>query len=87
MKGRRTAAAHSVQYEIRVAGRMDPGWSDWLPGMRIGFGEDDDLETETVLRGFVPDQSALRGILCKLWDLGLTVDRVSRLPVDGQERG
>ena len=75
----RPAPGNSNRYEIRVAGRMDTGWSDWLPGMRIERGGGSD-GADTILRGVVPDQSALRGILCQLWDLGLTVIEVRRLP-------
>ena len=75
------------QYEIRVDGRLDAGWSDWFPGMRVTRGKAGIGMTETILRGEVPDQSALRGILCKLWDLGLTVLQVRRLPEKDNGRG
>jgi hypothetical protein len=35
--------------------------------------------TNTVLTGEVRDQSALRGILTRIWDLGLTLLSVVRL--------
>jgi len=50
--------------------------------MHILREERDDDPGETTLRGFLPDQSALRGILGKLWDLGLTIILVKRLPED-----
>jgi hypothetical protein len=77
---------HPAEYEIRIAGKLDPAWSEWLPGMRIVSAETRPGSAETALRGVVPDQSALRGILCKLWDLGLTVLLVERRAAGKRER-
>ncbi len=77
---------HPAEYEIQTEGKLDPGWSEWFPGMRIVSEEATPDATETILRGFVPDQSALRGILCKLWDLGLTILRVEQRPAGEDER-
>ena len=63
-------------YEIRVRGRINKDWSDWLDGMSISYEGDD-----TVLRGRIPDQSALRGILSRIWDINRTVISVNQLPV------
>ena len=53
--------------EIRVKGKIDPHWSEWLDGLEICHeGED-----ETLLTGQVVDQATLYGILKKLRDLGL----------------
>jgi hypothetical protein len=48
---------------IRVKERLSEEWSDWLDGLSITLNEDG----KTILMGTVPDQSALRGILGKLW--------------------
>jgi hypothetical protein len=61
-------------YEIRLQGRLDENWSDWLEGMVISH--DDDT---TVLRGKVLDQAALRGILSRIWDLNRTVISVNQI--------
>ena len=61
-------------YEIRLPGRLDKDWSDWLDGMSITYKGD-----VTVLRGQVTDQAALRGILSKIWDLNRTVISVKRM--------
>ena len=53
--------------EIRVKGRIDKRWSEWLEGLRIVHADQD----ETVLTGTVLDQSALYGLIAKLRDLGL----------------
>ena len=39
----------------------------------------------TTLTGPVADQSALRGILSKIWDLNLTLISVRRIEADGEE--
>jgi len=53
--------------EIRVKGKIDRHWSEWLEGLEITHqGEDG-----TLLSGQVVDQAALYGILRKLRDLGL----------------
>ena len=62
-------------YEIRLRGQINKDWSDWLDGMSISYEGDD-----TVLRGRIPDQSALRGILTRIWDLNRTVVAVNQTP-------
>jgi len=61
-------------YEITVEGILDGKWSDWFNGMKITFGSG-----STTLTGAVADQSALRGILFKIWDLNLTLLSVIRI--------
>jgi hypothetical protein len=65
-------------YEIRLPGRLDKDWSDWLDGMSITYEGD-----VTVLRGQVVDQAALRGILSKIWDLNRTVISIRRITLGG----
>jgi hypothetical protein len=77
---------HMEAYEIRTEGKLDPAWAEWLPGMKVTFDETDSDAAETVIRGWLPDQSSLRGILGKLWDLGATVTLVKRQPVETDER-
>ena len=57
------------QVEIRVKGRIDERWSQWLDGLAISHTSQD----ETVLTGGVLDQSALYGLMTKLRDLGLSL--------------
>ena len=66
----------SLNYEIRVRGRVGEHLLDAL-GLA---GEA--APVETVLRGPVVDQEALRGLLDRLQDLGLELVEVRRLPVD-----
>ena len=61
------------QVEIRVKGRIDECWTEWLDGLTIRHAEAD----ETVLTGPVADQAALYGLLAKLRDLGLPLSAVN----------
>jgi hypothetical protein len=61
-------------YEITVEGILGEKWSDWFDGMTITF-----ESGSTTLTGAVADQSALRGILAKVWDLNLTLLSVIRI--------
>jgi hypothetical protein len=64
-------------YEICVLGRLHERWSNSFDGMTITVQEIDGAPTITVLSGPIVDQPALRSILCRLWDLNLTVISVS----------
>ncbi|MBN1287782.1 MAG: hypothetical protein JXB47_20450 [Anaerolineae bacterium] len=65
-----------TSYQIKVKGWLDVRWADWFDGMRMHH----ENGPVTVLTGAVPDQVALRGYLCKLWDLGLALISVNPLP-------
>jgi hypothetical protein len=56
-----------VQCEIRVEGRLGARWAAWFDGLDV-VSDDDGT---TVLRGSVPDQAALHGLLQKVRDLGI----------------
>jgi hypothetical protein len=64
-------------YRIRIEGELDEQWSDWFTGMAVAV--EDGRRKVTTLTG-AADQSALRGILNKIWDLNLVV--ISINPVD-----
>jgi hypothetical protein len=57
------------QVEIRVKGRIDKRWSEWLDGLTISHPDQD----ETVLAGSILDQAALYGLMSRLRDLGLSL--------------
>ena len=61
------------RYEIRLKGRLDSSWAEWLGGMSLTHASDG----TTVLAGPVADQAALHGLLQKLRDLGITLISVN----------
>jgi hypothetical protein len=65
-------------YEIQVERHLPDGWSDWFDGMAICY----DPGGVTMLKGPLPDQAALLGVLNKLQSLNLTVISVNRLSLE-----
>jgi hypothetical protein len=56
-------------YEICIHGQLSDIWADWFDGLTV-----EDLDDgETLLSGYIVDQSALIGILNKLVRLNLTL--------------
>ena len=66
------------RYEIRLKGRLDSSWAEWLGGMSLTHASDG----TTVLVGPVVDQAALHGLLQKLRDLGITLISVNEDETD-----
>ena len=62
--------------EIEVRGRVDEAWFDWLGGVTMRFEPEPGGLGMSILTGSL-DQAALRGLLCHLWDLNLTVVSVA----------
>ncbi len=62
-------------YEIRVEGQLTGLWSDWFGGLTLTV----EPGPHTVLRGPLPDQAALMGVLTRLHALNLTLLSVQRL--------
>ena len=62
-------------YEIWVEGYLKEGYSDWFDGMTIT-----NLDSgKVVLRGYVPDQAALHGLLAKIRDMNMKLLKVNRV--------
>ena len=53
--------------EIRVKGHIDRGWADRFGGLTVNHTP----RGETALTGDIRDQAELRGVICRLADLGL----------------
>ncbi len=64
------------EYVIRVRQRLEESWADWFAPLELRA---DGAETEIV--GFLPDQSALHGVIGRLQRLGLSLISINR--VDG----
>jgi hypothetical protein len=72
--------SQQVIYEIRVQGWIGERWMNWFQGQVLRFDED-----VTILTILVADQSALRGILNKIWDLNLILVSAIRLERNEQQ--
>ena len=69
------ASPDAGPYEIRLAGHLDPRWAAWFDGMTVSREPDG----TTAVRGEVPDQAALHGLLQRVRDLGLPLVSVRRI--------
>jgi len=67
-----------LRVEVRVEGRLDPSWVEWLPGLTISHTGD----SETVLAGCVKDQAELYGLIAKLRDIGMRLVSVQSTAAD-----
>ncbi len=61
-------------YQVKVKGRLDQNWMHYFQDISTDF--DGEI---TTLNGRFADQSALRGLLCYIWDSNLTILSVVRL--------
>jgi hypothetical protein len=59
-------------YRIRIAGRVNDGWSDFMSDLEQSFDQENGA-TITTITGLVADQSALHGMLEHIRDLNLTL--------------
>jgi hypothetical protein len=76
-------------YHIQVEGWLDQEWSDWLGELDITLERVAGGEPATILTTTLLDQAALRGLLCRLWDLNLALVSVTPLhglPISPGER-
>jgi hypothetical protein len=65
-------------YEIQVQGELDQSWEAYFYGLVISSTQIAGSPNTTLVASVV-DQPALRGLLCKLWDLNLTLISVRLL--------
>jgi hypothetical protein len=56
-------------YEIKISGHLEDRWADWFEGLTFTHESDG----TTILSGPIKDQTALRGILNHISDLGLVL--------------
>jgi hypothetical protein len=68
----------TTEYHIRVKGHLSSHWSAWFDNMTIS----NEANGEAVLRGRLPDQAALYGVLIKIRDLGLPLLAVTTVATD-----
>ncbi len=70
-------------YQIKVKGKLDENWSDWLGNVQITPAPAENGTWVTTLVSEVPDPPALFGILDRIRDLNLTL--ISLREVSGEE--
>jgi len=66
------------QVEIHIKGQINKQWSDWFGGLEITHAD----PAETILRGCMPDQAALYGVISRLRDLGLELVSVNSQKIE-----
>jgi hypothetical protein len=66
----------TMDYEIRISGRISERWSDWFEGVTLVHQADG----TTLIRCPAVDQAALHGVLAKVRDLGLPLISVTPTP-------
>ncbi len=54
---------------IHIKGNLNPAWADWFEEMQVSSADGGC----TVLRGILPDISAVYGIISRLSSLGITL--------------
>ena len=62
-------------YQIFIQGHLGQNWTDWLQSLHIQY-RDNGI---TILTGPIVDQAALRGLLDRLFDLGISILSFRRL--------
>jgi hypothetical protein len=60
-------------YEITIQGIIHERLSDWFDGLEITQGQGPEDKPFTIIKGVIVDQSELRGLLTRLWDLNAVV--------------
>ena len=70
-----------ARYQIQIKNALSADWSEWFEGMDMRVDE----QSNTILEGDIPDQSALFGLLKKIRDLGLELISVNSDSGDVQQ--
>ncbi len=68
-----------ANFEIEVTGFLDESFSDYFDGLLIDHKTVDKRTTTSFLKGKIPDQAALIGILNLLYDMQFPIIRVEIL--------
>lgn len=74
-------ADQPAAYRIEVRGSIGTAWVAGLEDAVV------EQQADRNLIDIIVDQAALRGLLCRLWDLNFIVIAVNRMDVDAQTIG
>jgi hypothetical protein len=66
-----------AHYEICIRGRLSRQAAAWFEGMTLTF-DDSQSPPQTIVSGYVRDQTVLYGLISRARDLGLTLVSVRR---------
>jgi sporulation-control protein spo0M len=68
-----------AKYQIKIQGKHNGTWSDWMDGLEIVTEHNNDGITLTILSGVVKDQAGLHGMLNRIRDLNIPLISVQYL--------
>lgn len=68
----------SGYYEICVSGRLGRQAAIWFEDMTLTVNEET-TPPQTIIQGYLADQTALYGLIARIRDLGLTLESIKRL--------
>ncbi|NIM95795.1 MAG: hypothetical protein GTO18_19010 [Anaerolineales bacterium] len=77
---RSSCSGEISHYEITVFGELDSRWSEWFSAIKITIERSDDRPPLTTLHCPAMDQSMLRGVINKIWDMNLNLVSVRQIP-------
>ena len=60
-----------AKYQIKIQGRLNEIWSDWMDDLETNVLRQDEGNTITILTGIVKDQAGLHGLLNRIRDLSV----------------
>jgi len=69
-------------YQIKIQGKLDKSWSEWLGSARVTCDFDENGLMITTLTVELADQPALFGILDRIRDMNLLPITVERIDVE-----
>jgi hypothetical protein len=71
--------SESTVYRIKIKEELDKNWKDWFSNLDMTIEKNSEGNPVTILSGAIRDQSALNGLLNKIWGLNLTVLSVKQI--------
>jgi hypothetical protein len=70
----------SSLYLIEIEGHVPEHWSAWLGDLHITY-----RDGNTIIEGYIRDQTALHGLLARIRDLGVPLIFLKRISKSGRQ--